>query len=370
MLPVKSKLSSVLDLIELNNVDALVVTQPSNVTYLAGFPKSSGTVLYVEKSGSVTAFVPALDYWRAKHSMKLSELVIMPYATYQLPDIELKLVEPPHTYIPSMLKGKGAVRVAADNPYNRVVFEIEKNLGTRVVDLSEPIADLRAIKSSEELELMKRALSITEGAVEKALGELRPGVSERAVAASVEYYMRIGGADGLAFESIVAFGSNAAYPHATTTGRTLRDEDSVVIDVGAQVENYSSDLTRTILSRGISSEVKRTVGIVSEAVDAAVDAVREGVAAEDVDSKAREVVRKAGLGKYFIHSLGHGVGIEVHEKPRLAQGSKDVLKEGMVVTIEPGVYVPGEYGVRIENMVLVKKSGCEVLNKLSKILVL
>ncbi len=360
------RLNAVLNLMEQLNVDMLVVTQPPNVTYFTGIPRSSGIALVIERDGPLVALVPALDYWRAIHSARASGLAVKPYAMYKLPDIDLQLVEPPHVYVAKIVKERGP-RVAVDNPYGRVGFEIERIPGVRVVDFSEQISDLRAVKQQEELDLMRRALSIAEGAVEKVLGELRPGVSERTIAAALEYYMRLGGADGLAFESIVAFGANAAYPHATVTDRTLREGDPVVIDVGAQVESYSSDLTRTVLVGGVSSEVKRAVEVVSEAVDAAVDRVRDGVAAEDVDTAAREVVRRAGLGKYFVHSLGHGVGIEVHEKPRLAQGSKEVLKEGMVVTIEPGVYVPGAYGVRIENMVLVKKGGAEVLNRLPKI---
>lgn len=362
------KLGKVLDVMESNNVDVLVVAQPSNVTYFTGIPKSSGTVLVIERDGSVTALVPALDYWRIADSVKLSGLVIRPYATYQLPDIDLKLVEAPHVHISKALKERGTVRLAFDNPYGKLGYEVEKSLGVKAVDLSEFIADLRAIKHQDELELMRKALSIAEGALEKTLTELRPGVSERVVAATLEYYMRLGGADGLAFESIVAFESNAAYPHAVVTDRPLKRGDPVVIDIGAQVESYSSDLTRTVLVGDVGSEVRKAVEVVSEAVDAAIDAVRDGVAAEEVDTKAREVVRRAGLGKYFVHSLGHGVGIEVHEKPRLAQGSRDVLKEGMVVTIEPGVYIPGRYGVRIENMVLVRKGEAEVLNRLGKVI--
>ncbi|MEM0066766.1 MAG: Xaa-Pro peptidase family protein [Sulfolobales archaeon] len=364
----KWKLKKVLDVMESNNIDALIFTQPSNVTYLIGIPRSSGIVLLIEKNGGVTALVPALDYWRVVSTAKLSELVVVPYATYQLPDIDLRLSEAPHSYIPKVLKERGLVKVAVDNPYGRIVYEVERNLGIKVADFSESIADLRAIKTHEELEVMKKALYITEGAVEKALSELKPGVSEKVIAATIEYYMRLSGADGLAFESIVAFGENAAYPHAVVTDRPLRGGEPVVIDVGAQVESYSSDLTRTILVGKVSSEVRRSVEVVSEAVDAAIDSVYDGAAAEEVDAKARDIVRRAGLGKYFVHSLGHGVGIEVHEKPRIAQGSKDVLKEGMVITIEPGVYVVGKYGVRIENMVVVWKGKAEILNRLSKII--
>jgi Xaa-Pro dipeptidase len=324
-------------------------------------------VLIVERDGSVTALVPALDYWRAVDNIKLEKVTVVPYATYELPDIELKLVQPPHVYVPEVLKGHSIRKVGVDNPYSRLVSEVEKTLGSKVLDLSEEIADARAIKHEEELELMRRALHITERSVEKVLKDLKPGVSEKAVAALVEYYMRSGGADGLAFETIVAFGPDAAYPHATVTDRTLREKDVVVMDLGAQVSSYSSDLTRTALVGNVG-EVRKVAEVVSEAVAVSIDSVKDGVPAEEVDGRARDVIRRSGYGKYFVHSLGHGVGIEVHEKPRIAQGSKDVLRDGMVVTIEPGVYIPGRFGVRIENMVVVRKYKAEVLNSLATII--
>jgi len=321
----------------------------------------------VDRDGFVTAFVPALDYWRALDYIKLEKFTVVPYATYKLPDMELNVVQPPHEYVPEVLKKLSARKVGVDNPYNKLVDEIRKTMGPNVLDLSERIADARAIKHEEEVELMRKALRITEESVEKVLNELKPGVSEKAVAALVEYHMRSEGADGLAFETIVAFGPNAAYPHATVTDRTLGKDDIAVMDLGAQVSSYSSDLTRTILVGNVG-EVKKVVEVVSEAVAVSIDFVKDGVSAEEVDGKARDIIRKSGYGKYFIHSLGHGVGIEVHEKPRIAQGSKDVLREGMVVTIEPGVYIPGKFGVRIENMVLVRKYGAEVLNSLRTII--
>jgi len=324
-------------------------------------------VLIVERDGSVTALVPALDYWRAVDNIKLEKVTVVPYATYELPDIELKLVQPPHVYVPEVLKGHSIRKVGVDNPYSRLVSEVEKTLGSKVLDLSEEIADARAIKHEEELELMRRALHITERSVEKVLKDLKPGVSEKAVAALVEYYMRSGGADGLAFETIVAFGPDAAYPHATVTDRTLREKDVVIMDLGAQVSSYSSDLTRTALVGNVG-EVRKVAEVVSEAVTVSIDSVKDGVPAEEVDGRARDVIRRSGYGKYFVHSLGHGVGIEVHEKPRIAQGSKDVLRDGMVVTIEPGVYIPGRFGVRIENMVVVRKYKAEVLNSLATII--
>lgn len=345
----------------------LLITQPSNVVYLSGFPRSSGTVLIVDRDGLVTALVPALDYWRALDYIRLEKFTVVPYATYKLPDVELNIVQPPHIYVPEVLKGLSAKKVGVDNPYSRLVNEIEKVLGSPVQDLSERIADVRAIKHEEEVELMRKALHITEKSIRNVLNEFKPGISEKAIAALAEYHIRSEGADGLAFETIVAFGPNAAYPHATVTDRTLGKNDVVVMDLGAQVNNYSSDLTRTILV-GNMEEVKKVIEIVSEAVAASIDFVRDGASAEEIDGKARDIIRKSGYGKYFIHSLGHGVGIEVHEKPRIAQGSKDVLREGMVVTIEPGVYIPGKFGVRIENMVVVRKYRAEVLNSLETII--
>lgn len=360
------KVRSVLGLMDARGIDALVVASPANVTYLTGLPRSSGTVLLIRRDGRVLALTPALDYWRVLDSVRGVE--VLPYATYSLPDFEVALVEPPHTYIPKLLKSEGVSRVASDSPYTRISAEVGKTLGTEVEDLSDALADLRAVKTSEELELMRRALAITEKAVEEVLGEVGAGATERAIAALVEYRIRLGGADGLAFESIVASGPNSSYPHATVTDRAIGSGEPVTIDVGAQLRGYCSDLTRTVLVGPVPNEVRRAIELVAEAIDEATDAIRDGVSAEEVDARAREVIRRAGLGKYFIHSLGHGVGVEVHEKPRLAQGSKDVLREGMVVTVEPGIYVPGKFGVRIENMVLVTKTRGETLNRLAKVI--
>jgi Xaa-Pro dipeptidase len=359
------KVRGVLELVEFHGLEVLVVESPANVTYLTGLPRSSGTVLLVWRDGRVLALTPALDYWRVLNSVKGVE--VLPYATYSLPDFEVTLVEPPHTYIPKLLKSEGVSRVGSDSPYTRVSAEVGKALDVEVRDFSEVLADLRAVKTPEELELMRRALAITEKAVEEVLGEVRVGTTEKTIAALVEYRIKLGGAEGLAFESIVASGPNSSYPHATVTDRVIGSGEPVTIDVGARFREYCSDLTRTVLVGPAPAEVRRVLELVAEAVDEATDAVKEGVTSEEVDTRAREVIRRAGLGRYFIHSLGHGVGVEVHERPRLAQGSKEVLREGMVVTIEPGVYVPGRFGVRIENMVLVTKTRGEILNRLSKI---
>jgi Xaa-Pro aminopeptidase len=220
------------------------------------------------------------------------------------------------------------------------------------------------VKDDEEISLMREAVRITEGALRKTLLDLKPGLREYEIAAMLEGSMRFMGADGYAFETIVASGPNGAFPHALPTSKEVVEGEEIVIDMGARFGGYCADMTRTPVLGKADKEIKSIIEALDEAVNEATDAVAPGVKVSDVDAIARKVLAKQGLDKYFIHSLGHGVGVEVHEPPRVAQGVNAVLEPGNVITIEPGVYINGKYGARIENMVLVTKSGHDVINSL------
>ena len=349
-------------------VEALLLTWEWNVFYFTRLPRPSGSYLLWVPGGPRRLYVPALDYWRAMNSVEGVEVV--PYSTYRIPGayfgVEV-IYEDLAAEVVRELRGLGVSRVGIDTSYpttvsGKVVGRAVKE-GLTVVDVSEDVSSARAVKSSEEVELMRRALRITEESMERVRESLIPGLREFEVAGILEASMRFLRADGLAFETIVASGLNAAYPHATVTDRAVREGEVLLIDAGARYSGYCSDMTRTFTVGEPPAEVRRAIEAVAEAVGEAQDRVSDGVAVSEVDEAAREVLRRHGLDRYFIHSTGHGVGVEVHEKPRLSSSSKELLREGMVVTIEPGVYVNGRYGVRIENMVLVRKGGCEVLNK-------
>ncbi|MBN2397648.1 MAG: aminopeptidase P family protein [Deltaproteobacteria bacterium] len=236
--------------------------------------------------------------------------------------------------------------------------------------LSEKISDIRIIKDEGEIAKMRRAAAIAREALLAVRDRIEPGVSERELALELEYRMRQGGAEGVSFPSIVASGANSALPHATPQDRRIERGDALVIDFGAVHEGYHSDETWTSFIGEAGDRQREVYGLVKEAHDRALDAVRAGVPCSEVDRVARGCIEDRGMGAYFSHGTGHGVGLDVHEAPRLAAGSERILEAGMVITVEPGVYIPGLWGIRIEDMVLVQEDGCEVLTGMSKALTL
>jgi Xaa-Pro aminopeptidase len=225
------------------------------------------------------------------------------------------------------------------------------------------------VKDPEELDALERAQGATDEAFDAVVGKLRDGVSERELAFELEAEMRRAGAEGPAFDTIVAFGEDAAEPHHEPTGRTLSRGDVVKMDFGGLVDGYHADMTRTVAFGEPPAQLRDVHDLVRSAQLAGIDAVRKGATGAEVDAAAREVIEDAGLGEHFTHGLGHGVGLEIHEGPRLRRGSDDVLPAGAVVTVEPGVYLPGVGGVRIEDMVLVMQGGRRALPRARKDLV-
>ena len=191
-------------------------------------------------------------------------------------------------------------------------------------------------------------------------------MKEVEVAAEMEYAARRSGAEEMSFPTIIASGARSALPHGRASEQSIPTGGFVVCDFGVILSGYCSDQTRTVWVGAVTEDARRAYEAVREAQQAAIEAVRPDVAVGDVDAAARKVLRKAGLGRYFTHSTGHGVGLEIHEAPRVADGQKDILEPGMVITIEPGVYFPGKWGIRIEDMVVVTGGGCEVLTPTSK----
>ncbi|HZX36078.1 MAG TPA: Xaa-Pro peptidase family protein [Thermodesulfobacteriota bacterium] len=233
--------------------------------------------------------------------------------------------------------------------------------GTRFIDVEEGIASRRAIKDSSEIEAIKKAVSFADAGFRVI--ETKPviGRTEKELALDIEREVKKRGADGLSFDIIVASGKRSALPHGAPSDKRIRAGEFLTIDMGASFKGYKSDETRTYVIGRPTRRQKEIYGIVKAAHDSAMEAVRDGVSAKDIDRAARDVIKKAGYGKYFGHGTGHGVGMDVHEAPGISGLSKDVLASGMVITIEPGIYIPEFGGVRIESMVLVKKNGCEVL---------
>jgi Xaa-Pro aminopeptidase len=237
------------------------------------------------------------------------------------------------------------------------------------VPTRDEIERLRWIKEPDEIAMIERAQAITDEGFERILPKLVEGITEREAALELEWAMRQAGAEGLSFDTIMAFGESAAEPHHHPSDRPLARGDVVKMDFGALCGGYHSDMTRTVAFGDPPEEIRRIHDLVARAQQAGIDAVRAGIEGKDADAAARRVIDEAGYGERFSHSLGHGVGLEIHEGPTLRTPSEDVLPENAVVTVEPGVYVPGLGGVRIEDMVVVTADGCRPMPRSSRELV-
>jgi len=244
---------------------------------------------------------------------------------------------------------------------------------TRLKPLNQLVQEFRMVKDPTELASIKKAAELTDSSVEAALDAIKLGITECEVAAEMEYAMRKSGSEGIAFDTIVASGARSAFPHGGCstehllaggcTDQKIRKGEFIVIDVGARHNNYRADLTRTFIVGKPSTKQKKIYEVVKEAQQKAFETMKAGVRTRDVDAVARKLIEKAGFGKYFVHGLGHGVGLEVHEAPTLNSVSKERLKAGNVVTDEPGIYIVNYGGVRIEDTVLVHKDHAEKLTK-------
>jgi Xaa-Pro aminopeptidase len=223
-----------------------------------------------------------------------------------------------------------------------------------------------ARKTDEEIDALRRTQALTEAVWQDVVRLLRPGITERDVGAEITYRHMQGGADRMAFDPIVASGPNAARPHARATNRVLQSGDVVLIDMGGVVNGYASDMTRTVVLGQPPQSFREVYGIVRDAQQRAIDAARAGIASDALDGVARSVIEAAGYGKMFPHSLGHGVGLQVHEWPPVSYRSDVPLPERAAITIEPGIYLPGAFGVRIEDFVVLRSDGCEPITQTSK----
>jgi len=232
--------------------------------------------------------------------------------------------------------------------------------------LAEEIRGMRARKNAEELEKIRRAIQIASQSFKDTLSRIRPGVREKAVAEFFEWRMKRRGGEKLSFDTIVASGPRAALPHGRATDKRMQKGETVVVDFGVRFQGYHSDETKTLILGKPDAEQRRIYDTVRRAQEKALKAIRPGVNVRRVDAAAREVIGKAGYGKFFGHGTGHGVGLAVHEEPSISPRGRGMLEEGMIFTIEPGIYIPGWGGVRLEDMVLVTQKGCEVLTMLPK----
>jgi len=331
------------------NIDALLIINDSNIRYLTQFPASESWLLVTKtKAFYITDSRYILEARQGLKGITVKQYSCMPCVT-----------------LCELCKQYKIKRLGFDERHTS--YALWKKLkefcprNVKLISATGLVESLREVKDEGEIEGIKNCLKLHFKAIDFMKKVVKPGLTELQVALKLEQFVKSHGA-GFSFTPIIASGPNSCYPHARATERLIRDNEGVLLDFGMDINGYKSDLTRNIFLGRITPRVKQVFDALTLAQREAISMIKPGVACSQVDAQARKVLRKFGLAKYFGHSLGHGVGLDIHEAPRLSSQSTSILEAGMVVTVEPGVYIPGEFGIRVEDMVLVTKEGCEVLS--------
>jgi Xaa-Pro aminopeptidase len=339
-------------------LDALLISHLPNIRYLCGFTGSAGLLL-VEEAGSV--FFTDVRYdTQAHEEVKGAKVVIARKAALSSLGEFLGVRRKRARGWTLGLEAEH-LPIAEKKRLTQV-----KPTGVRLKDAPSVVERARMVKDADELNRIRAAVALGATLFDRALEVMRPGVKETEVAAEMEFAARRGGAEEMSFPTIIASGARSALPHGRASQQPIPTGGFVVCDFGVILSGYCSDQTRTVWVGSIRNDAREAYEAVREAQQTAMDAVRPGVMVGEVDAVARKVLRKVGLGRFFTHSTGHGVGLEIHEIPRVADGQREILQPGMVITIEPGVYFPGKWGVRIEDMVAVTAGGHEVMTPTGK----
>jgi Xaa-Pro aminopeptidase len=343
-----------------NRLDALLVTHLPNVRYLCGFSGSAAALLIADES---TFFTDSRYTQQAKAEVQATRTVIARESPLLVAAELLKRKSSSNRRKTSLVLGiEGQyLSVAARRGLADVLPK-----QVRIREAPALVEQARMVKDADEIAAIRAAVAKGAALFDRALQTIRPGATEVEVAAEMEYAARRSGAEGMSFETIIASGVRSALPHGRASNAAIATGGFVVCDFGVILHGYCSDRTRTVYVGAATAEARRIYDAVLASQQDAIHAVRPGVKVGQVDRAARKALQKNGLAKYFTHSTGHGVGLEIHEAPRVATGQPEILRPGMVITIEPGVYLPGKWGVRIEDMVLVTEQGCEVLTPTQK----
>jgi Xaa-Pro aminopeptidase len=342
-------------------VDALLITHLPNIRYLCGFTGTAGVLLVSAHSSKpkLTFYTDGRYSRQAADQVQGAKVVIRRKSAFAEALDALKRAKFKSLGFESEHLFYSDYRILSNATRGKL----------RLKPTSGVVEDLRIIKDADEIERIKAAVLAGSGLFPNALEAIKVGVAENEIAGELEFQARRAGAEGMSFDTIVAAGLRSALPHGRASDQPIPADGFIILDYGVILAGYCSDMTRTIHVGRASRERRRMYDAIREAQLASIEAVRPGREAGEVDEAGRTLLKKAGYGEYFTHSTGHGVGIEVHEQPRLAKGQTRKLLPGMVITIEPGIYIPEEGGVRIEDMVLVTESGHEVLTPTTKDLI-
>ncbi len=352
------------------NIDAVLIAKPENVTYVLGFKVESEVLILLPAEnfrnlgGKSWIFLNALEYDQAKKFIETDKEFANEVEIKQIPPGQPKFVE-------KEMKRLKIGRLGFEEDYLSVKrynemkekFAIENFIG-----VSESILNARLIKTEAEIERMRKASNIGDIGFKKVVESVNEGKTEKELAAEAEYAMRKAGSDGTSFDSIVASGENSAFPHSKTSENKVKNGDLIIVDIGAKYNGYCSDMTRTLIYGKVEPEKAQLLNLVNEGQQYALDQIKEGGSCMEIDKLMRDffIKKNKEWGGRFIHGLGHGVGVEIHENPYLNPISEFILKENMVVTVEPGLYVVGLGGARTEDLVVVKKTGFVPLTRSKK----
>jgi Xaa-Pro aminopeptidase len=343
-----------------HRINALLVTDPNNRRYLSGFTGSAGTLLVTRDAAQIAT---DFRYWEQVES--------------QCPSFALsKSVGTLGEWLPELLRPNGGTRIGIESgnvsvelyrQFREVVEGLPAGDRPELVPVAGVVEALRAIKEPEEVAQLERVIKLADAAFDSAVERIEPGWTEKQVAWEIEKYVRTHGGDGMSFQTIVAGGPAGAMPHARARDVALKPNQGVVIDMGALLDGYCSDMTRTVFLGEPDAQFKKVYDIVLAAQLAAEEMIEDGMDGNTAHMLAMNVIAEAGYGENFGHGLGHGIGLQVHEDPYLRRGSKDVLRNGMVFSVEPGIYITEWGGVRIEDLCVLENGRCRVLTTTPKL---
>ncbi|MEM1780119.1 MAG: Xaa-Pro peptidase family protein [Desulfurococcaceae archaeon] len=359
----------IVEISERKNISSILITAPDNIEYFTGVDLVGGAnaVLHYEKGKGFRIYVPLLEYYRFRDRVP-SEIEVIALSKRVKPS-DIVVAEKDWKDI-FMEIGNSSEKIGVDishaSGFNRLIKEV---FGEKTIDISEDIWRKRMIKDEKEIRALENAVKATLSGIRAIHLYLAENVKECELAGMFQYTVTKLGANRMCFDPIVAFKPNNTYPHTLPGNLVLGKRNLVLVDVGVKVRGRCSDVTRMIVWGKPSKEERKHLEVVEEALDQAVDSVQPGSRISEIHEAAVKVLERYGLGERFIHGLGHGVGVLVHEPPYIRPDDSNVLEPGMVITIEPGVYFKGKYGIRLEDMVLVTKKGARILSrKLERVL--
>lgn len=359
---IHSRITGVKKVLQRNNIDTFMVLSEENRRYLSGFRghdtqfDESAGALFISEAGLILATDSRYEEQASKEA-HLYEVVCCKEGLAK--------------QIPSIINALGSKRLGFESvrisyfDYMKILKELNANcIEVELAEAENIVETFRAVKDEAEIEAIKKALSIAETVFTRIFDSIRPGITEKEAAWLIEKEMREAGAESMSFPTIVASGPNSALPHAIPSDRAFKEGEPILFDWGARLNGYCSDISRTIIIGKPDELFDKVYKTVLDAQQKAIKAIRPGIGSRSVDETARKHIENMGFGKRFGHGLGHGTGLSVHEHPRLSPLLDSILETGMVFTVEPGIYIPGWGGVRLENMVVVRDGEAEVLNRL------